>query len=391
MLGATGLLDASAEVSELERLIALADGASRASASTGRSNESSGGPAKPSCSSLSIATRSTRWCREWRPAPRLPFSMADSIAWRGERRSGVSRRARADPDRDRRCSRRAQPAGPMPVRGAHRAAMVARAAGAARGPRESSWSEACGTRLAARWCIGTREDRCRRACPPLPSHSRRSWRSGVCLGTCHLSIRCQRVWTHRGAPRAVRSGSAGGAGLRRGRADKGPAGGDALSQRRPDTTNGARDSMDPCAPRSRGRRTRCDVPVQRCATSPRRRTDACRGARRPLRRVPLGSPSSWLQWLAAAAANAAAAAAPSAAGLRERAAEREHNLLAEADEAERRARRRWQPSLFDRRAAAVIDAARTVAAERRRTHAERSTSAPTAAPLIKPLLALIVK
>jgi superfamily II DNA or RNA helicase len=113
-----------------------------------------------------------------------------------------------------------------------------------------------------------------------------------------------------------------------------------------------------------------------------------------LRRVPLGSPSSWLQWLAAPAANAAAAAAPSAAGLRETAVEREHDLLAEADEAERHTRRRWQPSLFDRRAAAVIDAARTVAAERRRTHAERlrELTAPDAtAPLVEPLLALIVE
>ncbi len=111
-------------------------------------------------------------------------------------------------------------------------------------------------------------------------------------------------------------------------------------------------------------------------------------------RVPLGSPSWWLQSLAAPAITAAAAAVPSGVGLRKTAIEREHDLLAEADEVERRTRGRWQPSLFDRRAAAVIDAARTIAAERRRTHAERLcelNASDAAAPLVEPLLALIVE
>jgi hypothetical protein len=113
-----------------------------------------------------------------------------------------------------------------------------------------------------------------------------------------------------------------------------------------------------------------------------------------LRRVPPGSPSSWLPWLADRAVNAAASAAPSADVLRATAAARERDLLAEADEEERRTHRRWQPSLFDKRAAKVLDAARASAAQRRRTHAERLrelAASDRTATLVEPVFALIVE
>jgi len=85
---------------------------------------------------------------------------------------------------------------------------------------------------------------------------------------------------------------------------------------------------------------------------------------------PPGPPSRWLPAVAAAAVNAAAATAQHTA-LTDALRTREHALLACAHEQQARTAGRWQGSLFERRTARIVEAARTDAAARIGEHQQR--------------------
>ena len=102
---------------------------------------------------------------------------------------------------------------------------------------------------------------------------------------------------------------------------------------------------------------------------------------------PAGSPSAWLPALArrAAAAIAAERALPAALS------ERERRLLAAAEAEQARVAGRWQASLFERRAARVVAAARDAAADRAAEHRRRLNELdPGAEPPPIPIVALLV-
>jgi hypothetical protein len=112
-----------------------------------------------------------------------------------------------------------------------------------------------------------------------------------------------------------------------------------------------------------------------------------------LSRVPREPPRTWLHWLMARAAERAIGAVPSADRLRACAEARERDLLARSEIEQRRLRGRWQPSLFDERAARAIDVARDRIDRRTSTHAQRLTELTGAAdaPVVEPVFALIVE
>lgn len=85
---------------------------------------------------------------------------------------------------------------------------------------------------------------------------------------------------------------------------------------------------------------------------------------------PPGPPSRWLPAVAAAAV-AAAAASVQHAELTDALGRREAGLLAHARAEQARSDGRWQGSLFERRTARIVDAARTAAEARRREHEQR--------------------
>ena len=85
---------------------------------------------------------------------------------------------------------------------------------------------------------------------------------------------------------------------------------------------------------------------------------------------PPGPPSRWLPAVAAAAVTAAAATGQHA-GLTDALGTREHALLARAREEQARTAGRWQGSLFERRTARIVEAARADAAARIGEHQQR--------------------
>jgi hypothetical protein len=84
---------------------------------------------------------------------------------------------------------------------------------------------------------------------------------------------------------------------------------------------------------------------------------------------------------------------PAASPLRGRGRAREQDLLAQSDAETRRLHARWQPSLFDQRAAQIVDAARQTAGIRSASHAQRlaELNADVVAPRPEPVFALIVE
>ncbi len=126
----------------------------------------------------------------------------------------------------------------------------------------------------------------------------------------------------------------------------------------------------------------------------------CRGEARAhvaihvaLHRLPRGSPATWLPWLAERASRRAAVALTGADEIRARALSREQDLLARVEAENQRLLGRWQPSLFDQRAARVIDAARQRVGRRADTHGTRLADLQRSLdlPLVEPLFALIVE
>jgi superfamily II DNA or RNA helicase len=112
-----------------------------------------------------------------------------------------------------------------------------------------------------------------------------------------------------------------------------------------------------------------------------------------LHRVPPESPKTWLGRLALHAARHAADALPSALDLRARAADREKLLIARLESERHRLYTRWQPSLFDQRAARVVDVARHEIATRLEIHRGRLAELyrNDERPTLEPLFALIVE
>jgi superfamily II DNA or RNA helicase len=112
-----------------------------------------------------------------------------------------------------------------------------------------------------------------------------------------------------------------------------------------------------------------------------------------LRQVPQEAPKVWLPWLATRAAQRAAGAVAGGDRLRARAVARERDLLARSEAEHRRLHGRWQPSLFDERAARVIDVARDRIDRRTGAHARRLDELGDGGelPLVEPVLALIVE
>ncbi len=109
--------------------------------------------------------------------------------------------------------------------------------------------------------------------------------------------------------------------------------------------------------------------------------------------MPRESPAKWLSWLATRAAAHAADALLAPNPLRSRAASRERDLLAQSETERQRLRGRWQPSLFDDRAARVIDVARRRIDRRATVHSVRLADLESGgdSPLVDPVLALIVE
>jgi hypothetical protein len=107
-----------------------------------------------------------------------------------------------------------------------------------------------------------------------------------------------------------------------------------------------------------------------------------------LRQWPDGRPATWLPWIAALAATHVGG--PEAA-LTTALRARETRLAARAALDERHAHARWQASLFERRAEAIVrarrDASATALAEHRRRLAELDL--PTVPPM--PVIALLVR
>jgi superfamily II DNA or RNA helicase len=89
-----------------------------------------------------------------------------------------------------------------------------------------------------------------------------------------------------------------------------------------------------------------------------------------LSRCPPGSPSRWLPEVAPAAVSMAATTRQ-AGGLIDRLRAREHALLARAEADASRAAARWQGSLFERRTARIVEAARADATARTQLHQRR--------------------
>jgi hypothetical protein len=108
---------------------------------------------------------------------------------------------------------------------------------------------------------------------------------------------------------------------------------------------------------------------------------------------PPGSPATWLPALAACAAACVDSTVLDASRLRALARAREQDLLAQSDAETRRLHARWQPSLFDQRAAQIVDAARQTAGIRSASHAQRlaELNADVVAPRPEPVFALIVE
>lgn len=106
---------------------------------------------------------------------------------------------------------------------------------------------------------------------------------------------------------------------------------------------------------------------------------------------PPGPPSRWLPDLARAAVAAAVATAPSNA-LTDALRARERSLLARAQSEQARAAGRWQGSLFERRTARIVEAARADASTRIREHQQRLAELGdgAAAPAPVAVLALLV-
>jgi hypothetical protein len=104
---------------------------------------------------------------------------------------------------------------------------------------------------------------------------------------------------------------------------------------------------------------------------------------------PPGPPSRWLPAVAAAAV---AAATSQHAGLTDALRTREHALLARARAEQERAAGRWQGSLFERRTARIVEAARADTAARTREHQQRlaELGEGTGAPEAVAVLALLV-
>jgi len=105
---------------------------------------------------------------------------------------------------------------------------------------------------------------------------------------------------------------------------------------------------------------------------------------------PPGRPSRWLPAVARLAASTAASRASSGA-FTDALRARELALLAGAQQEQARVAVRWQGSLFERRTARIVEAARTGAAARSRQHQQRLTElGERAAPAAVPVLALLV-
>jgi hypothetical protein len=103
---------------------------------------------------------------------------------------------------------------------------------------------------------------------------------------------------------------------------------------------------------------------------------------------PPGSPSEWLPTLAERAAQLTP---PADRALVKALAARELALLARVRERARDADKRWQPSLFDRRAARVVAAARSSAAAQADEHRQRLAALQTVPIPPLPVLALLVR
>ncbi len=106
---------------------------------------------------------------------------------------------------------------------------------------------------------------------------------------------------------------------------------------------------------------------------------------------PPGPPSRWLPVVAHAAASSAALGASSNA-LTDALRAREHALLARAQQEQARVAARWQGSLFERRTARIVEAARAGAVARTRQHQQRlaELGEDTAGPVAVAVLALLV-
>lgn len=108
---------------------------------------------------------------------------------------------------------------------------------------------------------------------------------------------------------------------------------------------------------------------------------------------PPGSPATWLPALAARAAACVDSTVPDASRLRALARAREQGLLEQSEAETRRLHARWQPSLFDQRAAQIVDAARQTAGIRAAAHVQRlaELNADDVARRLEPVFALIVE
>lgn len=113
-----------------------------------------------------------------------------------------------------------------------------------------------------------------------------------------------------------------------------------------------------------------------------------------LTRWPAGSPSSWLPGVAAAAAAACRQATPDrGAGLVGALRRREEGLAGRALADQHAAHARWQPSLFERRTARLVNAARSEAAARVDAHRQRLSELDEAGDAVEliPAAALLVR
>jgi superfamily II DNA or RNA helicase len=112
-----------------------------------------------------------------------------------------------------------------------------------------------------------------------------------------------------------------------------------------------------------------------------------------LARLPEGSPNTWLPWLAARAAGQALTAVARGDALRARARAREQDLLARSEAETHELHARWQPSLFDQRAAHIVEAARQSAGQRIDAHGRRLAELwqGDSALVVEPAFALIVE
>jgi superfamily II DNA or RNA helicase len=113
-----------------------------------------------------------------------------------------------------------------------------------------------------------------------------------------------------------------------------------------------------------------------------------------MRRLPDASPSRWLPSLVDPAARVARQAAASPTPLLTALAVRERALLEDAEREQRLARRQWQASLFDRRAAQLVGTARQRVASRIDEHRERLAAleqATTTPSDVVPLVAIVLR